>query len=42
MSITVVTETVEPQPTGLFNKNGDELVAVNEPNPIGFFAKIED
>lgn len=30
-----------PQPTGLLDSRGNDLLAVNEPNPIGFLAKID-
>lgn len=31
-----------PVPTGLLDKNGNELFAQDVPNPIGFTAKVED
>lgn len=31
----------EPQFTGLYDQHGNPLMSIEEPNPIGFFARIE-
>ncbi len=42
MGLTVTEPDRQPVRTGLFDKQGNELVAIDIPNPIGFLAKIED
>lgn len=41
-SLTVFDQERSPQRTGLLDKYGNELLAVTDPNPIGFLAEIED